>query len=153
MNVLADVLPFLTVFSAGIATGTWVVTQFALIPARHKLPPEASVKFHVVSGQDIDRFNPQLVLISIVSGLLILGLGLAPSATSKLCTVVGVVGMTGGAFTSMFWNMPINRKIAGWPAGPVPPEYASELQKWTVGNITRTVCGLVGFSSYVIALL
>jgi len=49
--------------------------------------------------------------------------------------------------------MPINRRIASWPASPVPPEYADFQQKWARGNLARTLMGLAGFTSYVLAVI
>jgi uncharacterized membrane protein len=152
MTLLADLLPFLTVFCAGIATGTWIVTEHALIPARRELPAQPSVQLHVLTSARIDQYNPVLTFLSIVSGALVVALGLAPTANARLLTVIGLVAMLGAAATSLTWNMPMNRIVASWPAGSAPAEYNEILRKWAAGNLVRTTCGVVGFASYVLAL-
>lgn len=150
MILLADVLRFLAVFCGGIATGTWVVTQMALLPMRRELS-ERAIQLHVQTSRDIDRYQPLCTAISTFSGLLILGLGLAPDRTSAVGVGIGFAGMFGAALVSVLLNMPINRRIAAIPAGTVPAEYAELQEKWVRGHLARTLMGLVGFASYVLA--
>jgi hypothetical protein len=150
---LADVLRFLSLFCGGIATGTWVVTQVALIPARRELAPDASLQLHVVTSREIDRYNPLLTSASIIAGLLIVVLGLAPTPASRLWTALGCASMMGAGLTSILRNMPINRRIASWPAGKVPAEYSGVQQEWARGNFARTLMGLLGFASYLLAVV
>lgn len=153
MTILADVLPFLAVFCGGIATGTWVVTQRALIPMRRELPPEGAIHLHVVTSREIDRYQPPCAAASTIAGLLILALGLAPDRASALWTAAGFACMLGASLVSLLNNMPINRRIASWPPGAAPPEYAGLQRKWATGNRARTLMGVAGFASYVIAAI
>jgi uncharacterized membrane protein len=151
MILLADGLRFLAVFCGGIATGTWVVTQMALLPMRRELS-ERAIQLHVTTSRDIDRYQPLCTGIATFSGLLVLVLDLAPDRTSTLWMGLGFAGMFGAAVVSLLGNMPINRRIAAIPAGTVPLEYADLQKKWARGNLARTLMGLVGFASYVLAL-
>ncbi len=147
------VLRFLNIFCAGIITGTWVVTQLALIPARKHFPAESATKLHHVAERGIDRFNPLCAATSLIAGVLILVLHLSPTRTSALFTAVGCAGNLGAVLISVLWNLPINRKIASWSAGAVPPEYPQIQQRWDRGNLARTGLGLVAFASYVLSAL
>jgi uncharacterized membrane protein len=153
MSVVADVLAFITVFCGGIATGTWVVAQRALIPMRRELSPEGAIQLHVVTSREIDRYQPQCTAIATVAGFLILALGLAPDRASALWTGAGFLCMLGASLVSVLRNMPINKRIASWPTGTVPAEYAEIQSTWNRGNLARTLMGLVGFASYVLAVI
>jgi uncharacterized membrane protein len=153
MEILGDLFRFLALFCAGIATGAWVVTQRALIPMRRALPPEGAVHLHVVTSREMDRYQPPCAAAATASGLLILVLGLAADRTAVLWTSAGVVSMTGASLVSMLRNMPINRRMASWPSGPPPAEFAELQEKWIRANLVRTLLGLAGFASYVVAVL
>jgi uncharacterized membrane protein len=153
MTALADVLRFLTLFCGGIATGTWVVAQRALLPMRRQLTPEGAIQLHVVTSREIDRYQPQCTAVATVSGLLLLVLAGGADRASFLWTAAGFACMLGASLISVLNNMPINRRIAGWPAGPAPAEYPELQRKWAAGNLARTLLGLAGFASYVFAVL
>ena len=153
MPVIADALRFLSLFCAGIATGTWVVAQRALIALRRELPAEGGIHLHNVTSREIDRYQPQCTAVATVSGLLILALGLTPDRASTVWTAVGFACMLGASLMSILRNMPINRRIASWPVGTVPAEYPELERKWIQGNLARTLLGLVGFASYVLAVI
>lgn len=153
MPVIADVLRFLSLFCAGIAAGTWVVAQRALVALRRELPPQGSIHLHTVTSREIDRYMPPCTAAATVSGLLILVLGLTPDRASTLWTAAGCACLAGASLLSILRNMPINRRIASWPAGTVPAEYPELERKWIQGNLGRTLLGLVGFASYVLAVI
>lgn len=150
---LLDLLRFLNIFCAGIATGTWVATQLGLIPARKELPPERAIELFHVTEREIARFNAPLVATSGIIALLILILRLSPTGTSALFTAVGCASTVGAGLISILLNMPIRRKIASWPAGSIPPEYPEIQKTWDRGNLARTALGLVAFASYVLSAL
>lgn len=153
MPIIEDVLRFLSLFCAGIATGTWLVAQRALIPMRRELPSEGAIHLHVVTSREIDRYQPACTALATISGLLLVVPGLAADRASTLWTASGFACMLGASLTSMLRNMPINRRIASWPRGSVPAEYPALQAQWIRGNLVRTVLGVVGFACYVLAVV
>jgi hypothetical protein len=147
------VLWFVNIFCAGITTGTWVVTQMALIPARKQLPADSATRLHHVAEMGIKRFNPLCAVTSFLAGLLILTLRLSPTSTSALFTAVGCAGTLAALLISALWNMPINQKIANWSATAVPSEYPHFQKKWDRGNLARMALGLMSFASHVLSAL
>jgi hypothetical protein len=150
---LLDTLRFLNTFFAGIAAGTWVVTQMALIPARKGLAQGGAIALFLGTEAGITRFNPLCAATSGISALLILTLDLSPTSTSALLTAVSCVGIAGASLISILWNMPIRRKIASWPVGSISPEYAAIQQRWDLGNLARAALGLMAFASSVLSIL
>jgi uncharacterized membrane protein len=151
MTWLGDLLRFLTVFCSGVATGTWIVTQRALIPLRREVEPAASVHVHVVTSREIDRYQPPCVGVATFAGLGLLLLGLTPDRAAFGATLVGFVCLMVAGVTSIVRNVPINHRIAGFAPGSAPAEYADLQRRWNRGNVVRTIAGLVGFAAYVIA--
>ena len=151
--ILPDALRFLSIFCAGIATGTWVVTQLALIPAIGAFGEKDAIKLLRVTETGIVRFNALCALISVIAGLLLLMLRLSPTDGSALSTAVGCAGALGAWLISVFWNMPLRWRIASEVAGTAPPDYPQIQQMWNRGNLARTLLGLVAFAGYVIAAL
>jgi hypothetical protein len=147
------VLWFVNIFCAGIITGTWVVTQVALIPARKQFPADSAARLHHVAEIGIKRFNPLCAVTSLLAGLLILTLRLSPSSASALFTAVGCAGTLGAVLISVLWNMPLNEKIANWSATAVPAEYPQFQKKWDRGNLARMALGLMSFASHVLSAL
>jgi len=89
MTLLPDALRFLSVFCAGIAAGTWVVTQLALIPAQRELGEASAITLLRVTEKGIVRYNPLCATASTVAGLLLLTLRIPPAGRAALLTTIG----------------------------------------------------------------
>ena len=153
MTALADVLRFVSLFCAGIAAGTWLVVQRALVPMRRELPPAGVVHLHAVTSREIDRYMPPCTAAATLAGLLVVVLGSAPDRAAAAWTAAGFAFMFGAALVSMLNNMPINRRIAAFPPGTAPDGLSDLQRRWAAGNLARTLMGLAGFASYVLAVL
>jgi len=153
MTLLPDALRFLSVFCAGIAAGTWVVTQLALIPAQRELGEASAITLLRVTEKGIVRYNPLCATASTVAGLLLLTLRIPPAGRAALLTTIGCLAALASTLISMLWNMPLRRRIAGGPPGSIPAGYPESQRRWNRGNLARMVLGLVAFAGYLLATL
>jgi hypothetical protein len=150
---LDSLLHLVAIFFAGICAGGWVLVLVALVPAKRALPPGAALHVHQVTTEWLDRYLPACTIIAIMAGVLVLARSPGHSAIPTCLTGGGAMGLLGAALISLRWNMPANRRLAGWTAAPVPEEYRSLQQRWDRTHAIRTACGLIAFLCYTAAAL
>jgi uncharacterized membrane protein len=148
-----DVLRFINVFTAGVTAGILIIVMTAVMPAILTLPDGTTVRFKQRFDPLVDRINPAFVFIALVTGVLILIFADHLSTTAKVFTIIGVVGSAGVALTSMTVNMRINRRMAGWSEESVPAEFRPLIERWVRVHRLRTLCGVVAFVAYLIAVI
>jgi len=153
MATVIDVLRFINIFFAAIATGTLVMVLLALIPMVGSMSPGVGLQVHHRIDPLIDRFNPPSVIISAVAAALILLLDAARTSTTVFLYVVGILGSIGIAVTSLGFNMRINRSIRAWSVDAVPEEYGPTRERWNRFHLVRTVSSVLALSCYIIAVL
>jgi uncharacterized membrane protein len=148
-----DVLRFINVFSAGIAAGILVAVMAAVMPAMLSLPDGMALRFKQKFDLLIDRVNPPVVMIGLVTGILILIVTDGLTTTAKVFMVIGIVGTAGVAAISLGINMPINRRMAAWPLDEPPAEFRSLIGRWQKSHAIRTLSGLTGFVGFLVAAI
>jgi uncharacterized membrane protein len=145
-----DVLRFVNLLCSGIAAGILIVVMVAVMPAVMTFPPSTVVRFKAAFDPLVDRVNPAFVLLSMITGVLLLFIG-DPTGTQVVFTIIGIVGSIGVAATSMGVNMRINRTMAGWNADAPPPEFRPLITRWLGVHRIRTLSGTLAFLCYLVA--
>jgi uncharacterized membrane protein len=150
---LDNVLRFLTVFTSGIAAGVLVIVMIAVTPAMLTLPDEMALRFKQRFDPLVDRLNPAFVMISLVTGVILLIVADERPLTMIVATIVGLVGSAGIAASSMLVNLRINREMAGWSVDAPDDRFRPLIARWRASHAVRTLAGVTGFVGYLIAVL
>lgn len=151
MSTLEAVLRFINIFSAGIAAGTFVMVLLALIGTVASLSPADGLRFHQRFDPRVDRYNPATVAVSFLTALALLFVGAGLRTTPGIATLLGLLADLGVGAISVGFNIPINRKISGWPLDPVPAEFTDLRQRWNSFHAVRTAFGLIAFTCFIVA--
>jgi len=147
-----DVLRFIQLLCSGVAAGILIVVAAAVMPTLMSFPPGTVVRFKAKFDPLVDRINPPFVLLSILTGVLLLFVG-DPTSTQVIFTIIGIIGSIGVAATSMGVNMRINRTMATWNADAPPPEFHSLITRWIGVHRIRTLSGTLAFVCFIAAAL
>lgn len=148
-----DVLRFISIFTSGITAGILIIVMIAVVPAMLSLGEGATVRFKQKFDPLVDRVNPALVFIAMVTAVVILIVVDDLSTTATVFTIIGLIGSIGVAATSMSVNMRINRKMAKWSGDTPPPEFRPLIERWQRVHAIRTLSGTVAFVGYLVAVL
>src|SRR4051812_34999778 len=122
------------------------------MPTLMTSPPSTVVRFRAAFDPAVDRVNPAFVLLSMITGVLLLFIG-DPTGTQVTFTIIGIVGSVGVAATSMGVNLRINRTMAAWNADAPPPEFHPLITRWLGVHRIRTLSGTLAFVCYLVAAL
>jgi len=147
-----DVLRFINLLCSGVAAGILIVVAIAVMPALMTFPPSTVVRFKAKFDPLVDRINPPFILLSMITGVLLLFIG-DPTSTQVIFTIIGIVGSIGVAATSMGVNMRINRTMATWDADNPPAEFHGQITRWIGVHRIRTLSGVLAFVCYLVAAL
>src|SRR5207237_10146197 len=114
MPLLEVVIRFINVFSAAMVAGGQLTVLWVIIPVKRELDLSLSVRIHqAMLGHQIDRFMRPFGILSILSALLILALGLFRllqiSGLSLGVESLGILGTLGVILTSRYGNVRTNR--------------------------------------------
>jgi len=147
-----DVLRFINLLCSGVAAGILVVVMIAVMPVLMSFPPNIVVRFKKTFDPAVDRINPPFILLSMITGVLLIFIG-DPTSTQRIFTIIGIVGSIGVAATSMGVNMRINRTMGTWDADNPPAEFQPLITRWLAVHRIRTLSGTVAFICYIVAAL
>jgi uncharacterized membrane protein len=147
-----DVLRFINLLCSGVAAGILILVAIAVMPTLMTFPPSTVVRFKAMFDPAVDRINPPFVLLSMITGVLLLFVG-DPTSTQVIFTIIGIVGSIGVAATSLGVNMRINRTMATWDADNPPAEFGPQIARWLGVHRIRTLSGTVAFICYIVAAL
>jgi uncharacterized membrane protein len=147
-----DVLRFINLFVSGIPAGVLIIVMIAVMPALMTFPPSTVVRFKARFDPLVDRMNPPFILLSMITGVLLLFVG-DPTSTQVIFTIIGILGSAGVAATSLGVNMRINRTMAGWDADDPPAEFQPLITRWLGVHRIRTLSGVLAFVCYLVAAL
>jgi hypothetical protein len=149
MSALIHVLTTLNLFATGILVGALVFEYFVVVPVLQRLPTTLSAQIHgAMLGHLPDRFMPVSGLTSGTTAIALAAIGWHQPASA---TALYAVGLTFGAtllVSTARFSLPVNRQIAGWAVGDVPPEYPAMRRYWDRLHAFRTSCGLVALACY-----
>ena len=156
MPPLEVLMRFINVFSAAMVAGGQLTVLWVIIPVKRELDLSLSVRIHqAMLGHQIDRFMRPFGILSILSALFILALGLFRllqiSGLSLGVESLGILGTIGVILTSRYGNVRTNRVIEGWSLAGIPKEYPQMRNRWDAIHAVRTLCGVVALSSYLFA--
>jgi uncharacterized membrane protein len=147
-----DVLRFINLFVSGVAAGVLIIVLIAVMPALLSFPPSTVVAYKARFDPLVDRMNPAFVMLSMITGVLLLFVG-DPTSTQVIFTIIGIVGSAGIAATSLGVNMRINREMAAWDHENPPPEFQPRIARWSAVHRIRTLSGVTAFACYLVAAL
>jgi hypothetical protein len=153
MSYLAAALLFANLLCAGICAGGWVVVLTSVCPARRRLAAGPAVQLHQIVTHTIDAYMRVVTAVSAVTALLLIALGLAPTASSLAFTLLGAASTVTAGYVSIRYNIPTNKKIAGWSPDDVPAEFAQLRERWDRIHAIRTACGVAALTCYIAAAL
>jgi hypothetical protein len=147
-----DVLRFISLFTSGVSEGILVAVLVGVVPAMLALPDPALLRFKQGFDPAVDRIQPPFVVITIVSGVVLLIVA-DQSTTATVFTILGVVGALGVAVSSVGYNLRLNAQMAKWPADAPPAEFHPTLARWRMGHNVRTLFGTLGFVGFAVATI
>jgi hypothetical protein len=120
---------------------------------QHKMSLATSVEVHQKFDILPDRYIRPCTAISGITAILILALSRDLTSTSSVFLWVGLAGTLGVILISELVNVRINRVIHGWSLDQVPTDYPKLRRRWETFHVVRTLCGLLAFSHYIVAVL
>jgi uncharacterized membrane protein len=152
MSVIQGV-SFINLFCAAISAGGLVMVFMVIAPILRKWPDNMSVPLHQAVDRLPDNYMRPSTAISGVAAITLLILNPDFQKAATIFTLVGLLGTLGIAFTSEFFNIPVNRIVRTWTVDTVPADYPQLRRRWDRYNATRTISSVVALICYIIAAL
>jgi hypothetical protein len=66
---------------------------------------------------------------------------------------IGILGTTGVALLSRYFNVPTNARMLTWSLDDIPADYHQVRAQWDLVHTFRVTCGVTAFTCYLLALL
>lgn len=154
MQLILWLLLLVNIASAGLVTGGVMTMAMAYAPLLAGLSTENTLLIHRDVSRFIDRWQPKLSWIALVSGLaelVVVGLASANLWTFG-AVVVGIAGIAGLMVISVTTNIPLVKQIITWTiSSPYPLEQLKA--RWIQAHYWRSASSLLGFLSFILAFL
>jgi hypothetical protein len=151
-SVIMHMLLFLNIASAGLVTGGVMVMAAAYNPVLAELPHRETLMVHGGFGKYIDRWQPKLALIALITGLA--ELLFSQHLWQTVFIILGIAGIFALSTISRTVSVPLSKKIVAWDAAK---ESGADLDRmktqWINVHYIRATCGLLGFIFFIISLL
>jgi uncharacterized membrane protein len=151
VSVALDSLRFVAVFAIGIAAGTLVALLVGVTPTLRRLEPGEALRTKQMVERLLDRYQPALVAIALVTSAATLFWHLSTSA--YVLTGIGLGANVGVAVLALGFCLPVNRQLESLEASPNAAEFSGLLARWSRFHVLRTVAALIAFASYLLAVV
>jgi Domain of unknown function (DUF1772) len=152
ITVIFHALLFLNIASAGLVTGGVMVMAVAYSPVLAELPQRETLVIHQGIGRYIDRWQPKMALLALISGLL--ELGLSRNLWGTICVALGLAGIFALSTISRAVSVPLSRKIVAWTPATASEAHLQVMKmQWIHVHYIRAACGLLGFLFFIISIL
>jgi uncharacterized membrane protein len=139
------------VFAAQLAGGMMLVLV-VLVLAIRRVGGELGIRLHLGFDHYVDRFLPPFAGLAVLSGAGAIAFHDLDSGAAAVA-VAGLVAVVAAALMSHLLNRPINKTLASFEPGTVPPGYAALRTRWDRLHAARTAVALVGLILLAAALL
>jgi hypothetical protein len=143
-------LLFLNIASAGLVTGGAMVMAAAYTPLLAGLSQRETILIHEGMGRYIDRYQPKMAWIALLTGLV--ELPFSHHLWQTVCILLGIAGITGLIAISKTMSIPLAKKIIAWT--PSSGKSLEQLKtRWIHVHYVRSTAGVLGFFFFIIATL
>ncbi|GHO65450.1 hypothetical protein KSC_043420 [Ktedonobacter sp. SOSP1-52] len=144
-------LLFLNLASAGLVTGGVMVMAAAYNPLLADLSQQETLTVHRGIGRYIDRWQPKLAILAILSGLV--ELWFSQQLWQTVCILLGVAGIFALSTISRSVSVPLSRKIVAWTPAAGEAHLVGMKTQWIRVHNVRAACGLFGFLFFIVSIL
>jgi hypothetical protein len=148
-----DVLRALNVLAGGLAAGVMLTTLVAQIPTVRALGPAVGREIKLLWDPGIDRVVPPLIVLSVVTAALILGLADVLSTAATVLTAAGMASMIGAAVVSVRVGIPLERAMHELTSERAASDFGPLFARWSRVHRLRTMLAIAGFAAYAVALI
>lgn len=150
--MVVELLTFINLFAVAIVVGGLVEVQFAEIPTFRLITPSEHIKIHQLLDLRMDRYMPQLTIISLLCSCVLLVL--ARDWNVRILFSFGILATLGVIFVSSRLNVPLNKKFRSWSKeSPTSFAHRKYLEDWCRYHLYRTILGVLSLASFVLAVL
>lgn len=150
-SLLYHTLLLVNIASAGLVTGGAAVMAAAYLPLLAELSQQETITVHQGIGRYIDRWQPKLAIIAMLTGCIELPFSKQPFEI--VCLLLGIGGILGLSLISHLVSVPLSRKIVAW----IPASNETQLRlmktQWIQVHYIRSACALTGFLFYIVSIL
>jgi len=145
-------LLFLNLASAGLVTGGAMVMAFAYTPLLAELPEREAIMVHRGIGRYVDRWQPKIAWLALVTGLV--ELGFSQHLWQTVYILLGIAGILALITISKTTSIPLAQKIIAWTPAAANKISLEQLKtKWIRVHYIRSTCGLLGFLFLIVSAL
>jgi hypothetical protein len=149
MELLVQVLHFLTIVAMGISAGGLLLGLIVVLPLARSFPEEVKLRTYQMFDHLADRYMPAAVIIATISGVLILVLPQGRTGPVVTMTALGLVGSIGVSVVSLLFIGRVGRLMSGWSADQARRE--DVYRRWDRLHELRTALSTLALLSYTIA--
>lgn len=150
-TMLFHALLFFNIISAGLVTGGVMVMAAAYNPVLAELPQQETLLVHSGVGRYIDRWQPKLAVVAIITGLV--ELLFSQQLGQTILILLGVAGIFALSTISRSVSVPLSRKIVAWTPAAGDAHLTFMKSQWIRVHYIRAGCGLLGFLFFVLSLM
>jgi len=148
-----DVLRGINVLAGGLAAGVMLTTLVAQIPTVRALGPTTGRDIKLCWDPGIDRVVPPLIVLSVVTAAVILGVADVLSSAATVLTAAGIASMIGAAAVSVRVGIPLEKAMHGLSPERAATDFGSLFARWSRVHQLRTMLTIAGFGAYAVALI
>lgn len=152
MNILVfHTLIFLNIASAGLVTGGAAVMAAAYLPLLAGLPSGETITVHQGIGRYIDRWQPKLAMLALITGLA--ELVFMQHLWQTVAVLCGIAGIFALSAISRTVSIPLSRRIVAWTP-PTSEVYLDVMKaQWIRAHYIRSAFALGGFLCFIVSVL
>ncbi len=150
-SLLYHTLLLMNIASAGLVTGGAAVMAAAYLPLLAELSQQDTITVHQGIGRYIDRWQPKLAIIAMITGFAELLFIKQP--WQMVCILLGIIGIFGLSIISHMVSVPLSRKIIAWIPATNDAHLRLMKTQWIQVHYLRSACALVGFLFYIVSVL
>lgn len=143
-------LLFLNIASAGLVTGGAMIMAAAYTPLLAGLSQQDTIMIHREMGRHIDRYQPKMALVALITGLI--ELGIAHQLWQTIFILLGITGIACLIIISRTTSIPLAKRIVAWT--PTTTRSLDQLKtRWIHVHYLRSTCGVLGFLFFILSTL
>ena len=135
---MSDVWTVTMMISGGLFVGAAVFIAWERVPSWRASPPTEFMAAFASTLRRVDRVQPILLTVLLVSTL---GFAIMTDGLARTLSLVGAAGFLAILIGSVVWLVPIQRSLSSETEGDVEPLRT----RWLLGHQIRTVAALALF--------
>lgn len=120
-------------------------------PLLAELPQQETLLVHQGIGRYIDRWQPKMALLALITGTI--ELLFSHNIWQVVFILLGIAGIFGLSTISRAVSVPLSRKIVAWTPAAGEAHLVLMKDRWIRAHYVRAASGLLGFLFFIVSIL